>query len=257
MSKFLPYRISAQTLIEAGDGVVSEGLFVNMPGVMVLATDDGLTDSARALFQRLNIFTGQSDTDLLAEFIARVTYLSFPFDQKMSREASGRLHTQLKTMGHTSPYEVAAVRPSVLVAGLAIETLFEFVANKYEIGRMTSSRTRAMNTPLYRIPSSDSPLSDAIRSYLHDSIRAYEAWRSKLPDQASKDVTESLNILHPGCKAGYMVVAGDPSFWNKKISRRLVDHDDGVEHELRSVLYRIADLLHGCDPSINAASFYG
>lgn len=263
MNKFRDYRLSAIDLVEAGDGEVSEELFVEKPGALVLATDQGITNEARKLFDKLNLDSNQNDDDRLAEFIARITYLSFPNDPERAREESVKLHARLRELNHNSPYEVATQRPNILVAGPSIETLFEMVANKYGIGRVSSSRTEAMNSPLFRIPEGNDYLRTEIRSFLRETRARYDQWRAGLDKDAlkkdgttPKDVLEVLNMLHPGTKAGHMVIAAAPDFWEKKLGRRLADHPDGVERELRAVLKPIADALNKVYPGIIHSSAY-
>ena len=248
-------------LVEAGGGQVSEQMFVDKPGVLVLSTAEGVRREALQLFDQLNIYTGQSNEDRLAEFTARITYLSFPNNPDQAKSESQRLHALLKASGHTSPYEVAGLQPNVLVAGISIETMLEIIANKYAIGRVCSSRTDAMTVPLFRVPDAGPEVQRVIRAYiksvapLHSALIA-SVMQSDTQGLSGKDLKEIINMGHPGYKAGFMVVAATPDFWEKKIARRLSDNPDGVELELRGILKQLADALHQVCPEIHPSSQY-
>lgn len=250
------YREKMVALVEASGGIVTENLFVEKPGVMVLSTQDAVSEGAKIVFNKMHIWSGQSPEDQLAEFIARITYFSFPNDAHDSESASKHLHTLLRNSGHTSPYEVAKLRPNVLVAGIAIETMLEIIANKYAIGRICSSRTDAMKNPLFRIPNAPPSLQEKIRSFIRETEKIHTVFNNALHREnfgalTAKDQKEIINMGHSGYKAGYMVIAADVDFWNQKLERRLADKIDGVELELRGVLKQILyELLKVC-PAIH------
>lgn len=264
----MDFRESARLMIEAGGGRVGDNIFVEHPGVMVLCKHGQLQDQALKLFESLNLYLDQAPLSLLAEFTARITYLSFPAEPDDSGQQSRRLHQLLKQLGHSSPDKLSQEPVSVLVAGLAVETQFELVANKFRIGRTSSSRTAVMDLligkdgavkrqPLYRINGPEA-FRVALRQHIRQQIQAHIDWRQSLSRKQlglggrglpKKNWQELVNMSQPGNKAAYQVVAGDSEFWHKKLTRRLADFD-GAEHELRLVCARIYAMLRRLEPAL-------
>lgn len=222
------YDSTMRALIEAGGGHVS-GRYVTRPGVLVLATHEGLTDSARALFRSLGLDMRQSDALLLGEFGARLTYLSFP-DKPYDAQA---YHSKLiDELGHLSSYSLPL--PAVMVAGCSLEAGQEFVAHhEAQIARLTSSATRAQDFPFFALQGNDAEQS-LMRDYL-ESVLALP--KPSVPSLAR----EASNMLAPSCKATAMAIGMNIKDWRKVLTGR--QSKVGVEAEVMKLASRMQSLL--------------
>ncbi|MNY85767.1 hypothetical protein D3C78_19670 [compost metagenome] len=202
-----------------------EGIFVKEHGIMLLSDEKGITHQAKHLFKEVNINQNQPLTKQLAEFTARLTYLSFPASPNYNPEA---FHKRLTVMGHTSPYNLKPI--AVLVAGLSIEAVLEIVSGKSNhSGRLTSSDTRAMDDTLYYLPK------DADRKSVRWSIHAIRFFRKFLPAELSTLTRNQLNLAN---KASAIVVSMTHEEWMQLIDARLHPNSH-CELEYKIILNRL------------------
>ena len=183
-------------LIERSGGQIEEGLFVTRPGCLVLA-ETRVTDEADALFGSLHIDQERPPYEQLGEFNARITYLSFADEPRPAgayNEAMARKHQHLSVYG--------ALHVTMLLAGLSVETSLELCAHREaRVARLTTSRTRAMDEPLYRVTGDESE-----RAWQRDVVRELGAVRARVvaggdPRERLPDGREQFNRLDAGARA--------------------------------------------------------
>ncbi|MEO2202440.1 hypothetical protein ABGV42_01635 [Paenibacillus pabuli] len=192
-------------------------------GIVLLRDINGnITNEALRLFDSLNISKEQSNEDRLGDFTARITYLSFP-----TREYSPQNYkNKLLSMGHSSPWSLKTI--SILVVGLSIETVLEFVSGyANRSGRLTSSDTKAMNNPYYYTGNNA-----RLESLIGDFVR----WRNSL-DTTDLTLNES-NQFQLASKCSAIVVSMEPQEWEELLDSRL-DPDTHCEIEYENILKRI------------------
>lgn len=230
-----PYDRTMELLVTTGDGEI-QGRFVKKPGVLVLATHSGLTPYAKKLFQALNLDMRQSDDMLLGEFGARLTYLSFPSGLY---DADAYHRKLVDELGHLSSYSMPL--PAVLIAGCSLEAGQEFVAHhEAQIARMTSSATKAQDTPFFTLQGTETEQS--IMQAALEQILALE-----LLDTATLS-REARNMLNPACKATAMVVGMSIKDWRKVLKGR--QSPVGVEAEVVDLAIRTQNALAQVYPAM-------
>lgn len=284
-------------LTEEAGGQVEDGLFVVKPGVILLYTGQELTEEGARLIERMNINTDQPPEKQVAELAARLTYFSFP-QAPESLAASDKFHDRLRDLGHTSPYRVingyAQDHNAVMLfAGICAETALEVIANKGHEGRVSTSRTEAMSSPLFRLDGSEESqawqrmrIKDALESkrktlrlmaekvgYSLSSERdildhAKKILRAslKLPNEGAlsfadqkrwDDELERFNRQDPGSKALYLVDGKSLQHWGEWFLQGRLKEWATIEAELLEVLIQVADKLHSVFPErIKSADEY-
>ncbi len=210
-------------LIELSGGKV-EGDFVLLPGIMVTKRSS-VSEEAKSLFEKMNIDTNRPEYEQHAEFNSRITYLSFKNEKSSSKEFNKKM---IHEYGHRGVYNDEYV--TFLIAGCSLETQLEFVAhNEATIARLTSSKTKAQNDPLYCI-SLDNNNAD-LKDYLKEIKSGINTSNPNISD-------ELKNMLHPGIKAVSFTITMSVKNWHKTLIGRLSHH--GVETEMRQIMERIA-----------------
>ncbi len=238
-------------LVVAAGGEVSEGLFVERPGVRLIAAT-ALTPEARALFDDMLIDTARPDYEQLAELNSRITYLSFRDRAEVepgspgpaarpSSEAFNR--KMVEELGHLSVHSAQGV--TFLIAGISVETCQELVAHhEGKVARLTSSRTRAMDRPLFRVQGP--PAARAIqRQQIKDAL--FDGLEDDGSD-ADLDDREWRNRLLPGAKAVALTWTMSIKDFHKTFIGRLSQH--GVEFEVREVCEMVCAELHARYPLV-------
>lgn len=219
------YQRIHQQIIKAAHGITDD-IFVLKTGVL-LTKKSKLTTEAQQLFDQLNIDTARPAYEQHAEFNSRITYLSFRDKKESSATYNERM---IKEYGHRSVYNDEYV--TFLIAGCAVETSLEFVAhNEATIARLTSSKTKAQDAPLFKImgyqtqPEHVEKQKKLIRQYL-----------------AQKEVAnELMNVLAPGSKVVSFTVTMSVKDWHKTLIGRLSKH--GVETDMLEIMEEIARQL--------------
>jgi hypothetical protein len=172
-------------LIEAGDGQITDGLFVTRPGVMILSESP------------------------IAHRLGMVTFL---------------------------------------LSGISIETSLEFVAHhEAKVARLTSSKTNAMNVPLFRVQGTDTAQQ---RRFLATIITARTHFESSnQPRQTwGEHGNELFNMIQPGCKVTAICYTMTLEDLHKLFIGRMTQ--SGNEQEVIHVAQRMATLLHSRYPTL-------
>jgi hypothetical protein len=218
-----------KSLVVRSGGIVDD-IFVSKHGIMLLSDESGITDEAHSLFDFVNISCQQADNLRLAEFTARLTYLSFPESQDYSPE---EYHNKLHELGHTSPYNLKKV--AFFIVGLSIEMVLEIVSGKANhSGRLTSSNTSAMSDTLYFV--GDTAITPfLVRKYVKSFLKLRKTFTKGLP-------LMTRNQFNLGNKASAIVVSMTRVEWLTLIDSRLRS-DSGCELEYVIILEKIKSLL--------------
>lgn len=212
-------------MIELANGVV-EDIFVLKTGVMITKKSK-VTSEAQQLFEAMNLDANRPEYEQHAEFNSRLTYLSFKAQKESAADYNERM---IKVYGHRSVYNDEYV--TFLVAGCAVETSLEFVAhNEASIARLTSSKTKAQNDPLFKLlgypnaPETVEKQKQMIVQYLENKAEGNE-W---------------INVLAPGSKAVSFTITMSVKDWHKTLIGRL--SKQGVETDMREIMEEIARQL--------------
>ena len=187
------HRAHLLRLIERSGGAVEDERFVTRPGCLILA-ETTPTPEAQLLFDELHLDPSRPPYERLGEFNGRLTYLSFPEAPASAafNEALARRHQHLSVHGPT--------HVTLLLAGLSVEAAFELCSHREaRVARLTTSRTRAMDDPLYRLFGSPEE-----RRWQRDLLRSLLDLRGPLAPSlrdASPDGRELFNRLDTGSRA--------------------------------------------------------
>lgn len=226
-------------LIQKAGGIV-EGNFVFQPGVEILMKTE-ITPQASEIFSEMNIDTSRPDYEQAGEFASRVTYMSFKDEPGDAEEYNRKM---IEEYGHLSVHSCHNV--TFLIAGVSVETCLELVAHsEASVARLTSSRTKAQDHPLYRIQP-DSSLEDFQINYLRE-LTSQSSTDNKVED-LSKDDREILNRMNPGAKVTALTYTMRVKDFHKTFIGRLSHH--GVEREMREVCEMMCNQLHELYPLI-------
>ena len=225
-------------IIEGSNGAVDGELFVTKVGVM-LTKKSSVSSSAQALFDKVNIDTNMSESQQHAEFNSRLTYLSF----KEEKSSSENYHNKMiKELGHRSIYNDEVV--TFLIAGCSVETMLEFIAhNESSVARLTSSKTKAQDEPLYRLRTKgfSNEFIELQREIINNHEKVKEMTRSKL-NSSNPLESEVFNVMSLGCKAVSFTITMSVKDWHKTLIGRLSNH--GVESEMIEILDDVTDILN-------------
>jgi hypothetical protein len=219
-------------LIERAGGLVEDGRYVTRPGCLLLA-ETRPTPEAEALFDELHLDPTRPAYERLGEFNGRITYLAFPEAPSSAayNEALARKHQHLSVHGPT--------HVTLLLAGLSIEVAFELCSHREaRVARLTTSRTRAMDDPLYRLFGTDEERrwQRAQLDLLLDQRRAAGDLR-----EGSPDGRELFNRLDAGARATALTYTMSIKDFHTLFIGRLPP--GGNEAELRDLCARMCSLL--------------
>ena len=224
------YQQFHRQLIEQAGGQV-EDIFVLRTGVLMTKRSQ-ITSAAAQLFETLHLDTTRADYEQHAEFNSRITYLSFP-EEKQS--AAAYHEKMIHQYGHRSIYNDEHV--TFLIAGCAVETALEFIAhNEATIARLTSSKTKAQNAPLFKLLGNDPAFHEKQKQLIYNYIEAKEAAPIAHHQQAPNN--EYWNLLHFGNKVVSFTITMSIKDWHKTLIGRLCYQ--GVETDLRPIMETIA-----------------
>lgn len=230
------YQDKHRQLIEAAHGIV-EDIFVLKTGVL-LTKKSKVTKAAQQLFEQLNIDTSRPEYEQHAEFNSRITYLSFKDTPGDSQAFNERM---IKEYQHRSVYNDEYV--TFLIAGCAVETELEFIAhNEAKIARLTSSKTKAQNDPLFKIVQKGADA--AFIATQKEMIHAYLTQKAQFETQAIRSdafQNEVFNLITPGNKAVSFTITMSIKDWHKTLIGRLSHH--GVETDMLEIMEEIARQL--------------
>lgn len=222
-------------LVSAAGGVV-DGQYVLSPGCIVLARTTVAPESA-ALLSALNI-GASSDYAKLAELSSRITYLAFK-DAPDAAASDQYLHRMATEAQHLSVF--AATHVTFLIAGIAAETSMELCAHREaRIARLTTSKTKAMDVPLFRLQG-DAAAQATQRAAIEAAVTASRAARGDLE-------RELANMLNPGNKATALTFTMNLKDYHSLFIGRLPE--GGNEREVREICGRMCALLHAAYPLV-------
>lgn len=215
-------------LIELAGGEVEGGLFVTRPGCLLVA-ETTPTPAGEALFEAMHIDPERPAYERFGEFNARLTYLSFPDAPRGAaayNEAMARRHQHLSVYG---PIQV-----TFLLAGVSLETSMELCSHREaRVARLTSSRTRAMDDPLYRLAGSDDERAWQ-RAWLDEQRPRRQGFAARHDPRArSADGRELFNRLDAGARATALTYTMSVKDFHTLFIGRLPE--GGNESEVREI----------------------
>jgi thymidylate synthase ThyX len=238
------YQLSHKKLIENSGGEV-EDVFVLKTGVIITKTSN-ITQEAQELFKSLNIDFDLNDkkteTKAHAEFNSRLTYLSF-LDNASNN--NNYINKMINEFQHLSIFNDEYV--TFLIAGCSVETELEFIAhNEAKVARLTSSKTKAQNEPLYKIIDSISIDRETQKSFIKDFIKLKESYKEQFKTNDNSINNEVFNLFTTGNKAVSFTITMSIKDWHKTLIGRLSEH--GVEYEMLQICEEIALQLNNIYP---------
>lgn len=216
-------------LISSAGGTV-EGIFVRSPGVSILAKTE-ITDEAVQIFRQMNC---SSDEKGLAEFNSRITYLSFR-EVVEEDKTEAYLNKIIGELQHRSV--LASYSITYLLAGVSVECCLELCAHREaSVARLTSSRTKAHESPLFVCP----PLQGDQESLLQ------AAYDNRITTAKSKDALEIQHRGLPASKAVSLTWTMNLKDLHKFFSGRF--SPEGVEKELQDLIEIMCQQAHDAYP---------
>jgi thymidylate synthase ThyX len=228
-------------VVETG-GAIEHDRFVTRPGCMLVASTTA-TPRGRALMTALNIGPGEDYADL-AELGSRLTYLAFkdsPPDATRSAEYLTKIALEAQ---HLSIF--GASHATFLIAGIAVETSLELVAHREaRVARLTTSNTKAMDAPLFRLQGTPEAQAAQRREIL-----------AMLGARSSEIETRELsNMQNPGSKVTALTFTMCLKDFHTLFIGRLPEK--GNEIEMREICTRMCEDLHAAFPFvIREPAFY-
>jgi hypothetical protein len=140
-----------------------------------------------------------------------------------------------------------------LIAGVALETSLELIAhNEATIARLTSSKTQAMNVPLFRVQGPDTSAQQflirevlRVRTKFENLWKPHQNWNFDAGHQSLG--TELFNMALPSTKTTCLCYSMQLSDFHKLFIGRM--GPDGNEYDVRHVVRRMAEILHEKYPS--------
>lgn len=233
----IDYKGNMKKMIEFGNGVITEGRFVEKPGVGIISKTE-LTNEGKDIFNALNIDTSKKEHEQIGEFAGRITYNTFPSVPKDSAE-----YTKNMVEHHQHLSVFSSVVVTFLVAGISVETTLEFVAHhEGDVTRLTSSNTKAMNDCYYRVQGTEMERT-LQKEIIQDSIKRIEQYNAH-----NRMKTEFANMMWNANKVNAFMITMNIKNWHKTLIGRL--SEQGNETEVREVCEIIANELHNLYPSV-------
>lgn len=224
----------ARLVIETGG--LLDGRYVLSPGCRVIAQTT-VAPEAEGLLSALNI-GASGDYAKLAELSSRITYLAFK-DAPDPAASDAYLHRMATEAQHLSVF--AATHVTFLIAGVAAETSMELCAHREaRIARLTTSKTKAMDDPLFRLQG-DADAQAKQRAAIEAAMAAARGPRGDLE-------RELANMLNPGSKATAFTFTMNLKDYHSLFIGRL--SESGNEREVREICGRMCELLHAAYPLV-------
>lgn len=144
------------------------------------------------------------------------------------------------------------ISTTILVAGCSLESSMEFIAHgEGSVARLTSSKTIAMNNPLYSI-SHNSITNTTVglenkNCNNKEYIKRMAKMRSKHEQINDNLNTEMWNMTLPGCKATAFTITMTLNDWHKTFIGRMAVASN--ETEVRVIAKKICTILHEMYPN--------
>ncbi len=232
----------SQLILKSG-GSIEDSFFVTKPGCMVLAQTEP-TPEALELFTTMNLDKSSPAVHQLVELNAKITYLSF----KGSDASSQQFHEKMaRELQHLSIWGNVSV--TFLLAGISLETLLELIAHsECKSARLTSSKTKAMNAPLFRVQGTKAEQAFQKQYLLEHMQFRKEAERYQQARELSPQANEFFNILAPGAKASSLSYTMNLKDFHKLFIGRMNEH--GNETEVQEICARMCEILHSRYPIV-------
>lgn len=216
-------------VLEAG-GIIEEERYVTQPGCVVVSESTQTEEGAR-LCEALHIDRSRPEYEQRAEFSSRVTYLSFP---EAPQQADQYNEKMARVYQHLSVHSSTVVQ--FLIAGISIETSLELIAHgEAKVGRLTSSKTKAMDETLYRLIGSSEEQA-AQKRCIEQFIPLREQWKN----EGLK--TEFMNMLNLPLKCTALTYTMNLKDFHKLFIGRLSEH--GNETEVQEICRMMCAELH-------------
>jgi hypothetical protein len=139
-----------------------------------------------------------------------------------------------------------------LISGISIETSLELIAHKEaRVARLTTSKTNAMNIPLFRVHGNDTW---SQKKYIEEILR-YRGTFDRNFDSRKKWENEVWNMSMPGSKVTALCYSMTLKDFHSLFIGRM--GPNGNEKEVREVVRLMANQLHSAYPQyINEADSY-
>jgi len=229
-------------LIEKTGGEVEDSFFVLKPGCSIIAKTE-VTPTGEELFRLMNIDLARAGYEQLAEFTGRMTYLAFPEQPKDSREYNRRMTEEHQHLSVISSYSVTFV-----LAGIAIETSHELCAHgEAKVGRLTSSKTKAMDRTLYRVLGTDEEVASQ-KKFIREFMSFKYGSESEAKVRNGSRGTEFANMLNVGMKATALNYTMNLKDYHKLFIGRL--GEQGNETDLQIICSMMCEQLHERFPAM-------
>ena len=236
-------------LISITGGTI-EDIFVIKPGCILISKTE-MTSNTHEIFNQLNIDT-ENNSEALAEFNSRITYLSFKNILQDSKEYNykmARMYQHLSVWGSQSA--------TFLLTGISIETSLELIShNEASCSRLTTSRTKAMDNQLYSLNS----VEYKNRELLINKIKMIDSQRKEVFKEIGENKTlkdrELVNMLSCGYKATSLTYTMSIKDFHKLFIGRL--SDNGNEEEVRLICEMMCEQLYKLYPMVirNPGEYY-
>ena len=218
------YQEMHKRLIIESSGIVENNIIIE-PGVKIIAKTE-LTDFSKKLFEEIFISS-------LPDLNSKITYMNF---------VEKNLEDIVSKLGHLSIYNDTYV--SILITGISVEAELELIAhNEAKIARLTSSRTKAQEEPLFVLPDSYKNKMKEFESYINGIISLRN---STFDNPKNKDELEAYNYLP--FKAVSLNMSMSLKDWHKTMIGRL--SNEGVEIEIQKIFKKINQELRKEYPNI-------
>jgi hypothetical protein len=235
----LNYTNNMIKMIESGDGVIADSIFVLKPGVSIL-TKTVLTQEAVDLFEDMHIDTSKEVYQQIGEFNGKLTYNSFA-----DSVTDSNLYTDNMVNKHQHLSVFSGLEIMVLVSGVAIETVLEFVAHhEGKVARLTSSKTKAMSDCLYRVQGHYAQM-NAQMAFIKSFLKLRNSAKGTIEGD---NAVELFNMLNLGSKVGAFTISMSLKDWHKTLIGRL--SKSGVELDVQEVCELIANKLYDLYPMV-------
>lgn len=224
-------------LILSIGGNIEDDIFVTKPGCVIL-NKNSITQSGQKIYQQFNIDQLRPEYEQIAEFKSRITYLAFKDTLSNSKEYNEKM---AKEYQHLSVH--AATQVELLIAGISLETALELIAHsEAKVGRLTSSKTKAMNKTLYRVQGTEAEKAYQ-KNFIVKFLKLKETCEGALnPRELSKAGDEFTNILNLGSKVTVLTYSMSLKDFHKLFIGRLSSH--GNETEVQEICSIMCEQLH-------------
>jgi hypothetical protein len=135
-----------------------------------------------------------------------------------------------------------------LLSGISIETSLEFIAHhEAKVARLTSSKTNAMNVPLFRVQGTDTAQQRRLLASMITARTHFESLNQPRHTWGEYG-SEIFNMTQPGCKVTAMCYTMTLEDLHKLFIGRMAQY--GNEQEVIHVAERMGTLLHSRYPTL-------